>query len=81
VTLLGEGTAIVGGSYGFLGKQDDTTATDDLPGLDPPLTSLTLHGAWADGHTQVVVGGSFDNPATPIVGAVIMRGDPLPTLP
>lgn len=85
VTLLPEaehpGVAIVAGSYGFLGQQDDTTSANDLPSLDPPLTSLTLHGAWADPYTQVVVGGSFDNPAAPVVGTVLMRGAPLPPLP
>ncbi len=81
VTLLPSGVALVGGTYGFLGMQDATTPKDDLPGLDPPLTTLTLHGAWSDAHTQVMVGGSFDNPAAPIVGCVLMRGAALPALP
>ncbi|MCO4759906.1 MAG: hypothetical protein KC502_00250 [Myxococcales bacterium] len=81
VVRLADGTALVGGNYGFLGKQDATTDPTDLPAVTPPLTDLTLHGSWADKHTQVVVGGSFDNPTQPIIGCLLMRGAALPALP
>ncbi len=81
VAYTAGGAALVGGSYGFLGKQDADTPADELPGVEPPLTQLTLHGAWADKHTQVMVGGSFENPAKPLVGCVLTRGASLPKLP
>ena len=78
--LLGEdGTAIVGGSHGYLARQKEDT-DQDLPLIEPPLSELDLHGAWYDGHTAVVVGGNLSNPSV-AAGAILYRGEALPELP
>lgn len=79
VLLTADGTAVVGGSNGYLATQKEDSKVD-LPLVDPPLSELDLHGAWYDGHTAVVVGGNLSNPSV-AVGAVLFRGVAVPALP
>jgi len=80
VILTEDGTTIVGGSVGYLATHKGEKTEKDLPTLDPPISELTLHGAWADSHTMVVVGGNLSNPST-AAGVVMVRGEKLPELP
>lgn len=78
VTTLPDGRVLVGGDFGYaavLGSDGATTC--DAENI---ITTLTLHGAAADEHTAVLVGGSLANPKK-LVGTVWTLGDPLPALP
>ena len=79
--LLGDGgEAIVGGSLGYMARQQGDTKDKDLPTVDPPLSELDLHGAFRDEHTAVMVGGNLSNPSV-AAGVVLVRGAALPKLP
>lgn len=80
VVAMGPDEAVVAGSYGFVGVQNASTPKNELPGIEPPLTSMTLHGGFYTSKRQVIVGGTFDNPAAPKRGCVLYKGPPLPKL-
>ncbi|MBP47198.1 MAG: hypothetical protein CMH53_04610 [Myxococcales bacterium] len=82
VIALDEGRALVAGNYGFVGEQSAQTPRNELPSLEPPLTSMTLHGGFGTTSHQVMVGGTFENPSAPRRGCVLVRGSTaLPALP
>ncbi len=79
VMVMPDGTAVVGGTNGYLAIEDGVDHGDELPTQEPPLTDLALHGAFAGKHTQIMCGGTFGS-ANP-VGTVLQRGEKLPGLP
>lgn len=79
VMVMPDDTAIVGGTNGYVAIDDGLDHGDELPAVEPPVTDLSLHGAFAGSATQIMCGGTFGS-ANP-VGTVLIRGDALPPLP
>ena len=79
VMVMPDGTSVVGGTNGYIATEDGADHGGELPALDPPITDLALHGAFAGKHTHCICGGTFGS-ANP-VGTVLMRGAALPPLP
>ncbi len=79
IMLMPDGTAVVGGTNGYVAIEDGVDHGDELPSLEPPMTDLSLHGAFAGKRTQVMCGGTFGS-ANP-VGTILTRGETLPPLP